>query len=127
MMRKVLFLCILSLLQPLCLVAQDNVIDRVEWVVGDKCILRSDIEEAIQYWLSNDRKFESDPYCVVGEDLAVQQLFLHQAVLDSIVVDETQIMRMVDRQMDVLLQRTGSGPRHWEPSGRWGTLRSAHS
>ena len=88
--------------------AQDNIIDRVEWVVGDKAILRSDIEEAIQYWLSNDRKFESDPYCVVGEDLAVQQLFLHQAALDSIVVDETQIMRMVDRQMDVLVQRIGS-------------------
>ena len=30
--------------------AQDNVIDRVEWVVGDKAILRSDIEEAIRYW-----------------------------------------------------------------------------
>ncbi len=89
-------------------VAQDNIIDRVEWVVGDKAILRSDIEEAIQYWLSNDRKFESDPYCVVGEDLAIQQLFLHQAALDSIVADETQIMRMVDRQMDVLLQRIGS-------------------
>ena len=29
-------------------VAQDNVIDRVEWVVGDKSILRSDIEEAIK-------------------------------------------------------------------------------
>ena len=56
--------------------AQDNVIDRVEWVVGDKAILRSDIEEAIRYWLSTGRKFEGDPYCVVGEDLAVQQLFL---------------------------------------------------
>ena len=33
-------------------VAQDNVIDRVEWVVGDKAILRSDIEEAIR--LSGD-------------------------------------------------------------------------
>ena len=99
-------ICAIALFIPS--VAQDNIIDRVEWVVGDKAILRSDIEEAIQYWLSNDRKFESDPYCVVGEDLAVQQLFLHQAVLDSIVVDETQIMRMVDRQMDVLLQRTGS-------------------
>ena len=58
------------------LVAQDNVIDRVEWVVGDKSILRSDIEEAIRYWVSNGRTFEGDPYCVVGEDLAVQQLFL---------------------------------------------------
>ena len=28
--------------------AQDNIIDRVEWVVGDKAILRSDIEEAVK-------------------------------------------------------------------------------
>ena len=60
MMRKVLFLCILSLLQPLCLVAQDNVIDRVEWVVGDKCILRSDIEEAIRFWQGNGKVCRAD-------------------------------------------------------------------
>ena len=74
--------------QPL--VAQDNVIDRVEWVVGNKCILRSDIEEAIRYWVSSGRTFDGDPYCVVGEDLAVQQLFLHQAELDSIEADESK-------------------------------------
>lgn len=88
--------------------AQDNVIDRVEWVVGDKAILRSDIEESIRYWLSTGRKFEGDPYCVVGEDLAVQQLFLHQAAIDSIDVDETMIMRKVDAQMDYVIQQIGS-------------------
>lgn len=108
MMRKVLFLCILSLLQPLCLVAQDNVIDRVEWVVGDKCILRSDIEEAIRFWQGNGRRFEGDPYCVVGEDLAVQQLFIHQATLDSIVVDETEIMRKVESQISYVISQIGS-------------------
>ncbi|MBQ5617208.1 MAG: peptidylprolyl isomerase [Bacteroidaceae bacterium] len=108
MMRKVLFLCILSLLQPLCLVAQDNVIDRVEWVVGDKCILRSDIEEAIRFWQGNGRRFEGDPYCVVGEDLAVQQLFIHQAALDSIVVDETEIMRKVESQISYVISQIGS-------------------
>ena len=108
MMRKVLFLCILSLLQPLCLVAQDNVIDRVEWVVGDKCILRSDIEEAIRFWQGNGRRFEGDPYCVVGEDLAVQQLFVHQAALDSIVVDETEIMRKVESQISYVISQIGS-------------------
>ena len=41
--------------------AQDNVIDRVEWVVGDKSILRSDIEEAIKYWTLEGRKFDGDP------------------------------------------------------------------
>ena len=42
-------------------VAQDHVIDRVEWVVGDKAILRSDIEEAIRYWVASGRTFEGDP------------------------------------------------------------------
>ena len=67
-MRKLLFVGIL-LLQSFCLSAQDNVIDRVEWVVGDKCILRSDIEEAIRFWQGNGRRFDGDPYCVVGEEI----------------------------------------------------------
>ncbi len=107
-MKRIFFCLIFTISTILPSLAQDNIIDRVEWVVGDKAILRSDIEEAIQYWLSNDRKFDSDPYCVVGEDLAVQQLFLHQAALDSVEIDETQIMRQVDKQMEMLLQRIGS-------------------
>ena len=81
-MNRYILSCAFALfaILPFCNVsAQDNVIDRVEWVVGDKAILRSDIEESIRYWLSTGRKFEGDPYCVVGEDLAIQQLFLHQA------------------------------------------------
>ena len=89
-------------------IAQDNVIDRVEWVVGDKSILRSDIEEAIRYWVTSGRTFEGDPYCVVGEDLAVQQLFLHQAAIDSIEVDESNIMRRVEMQMEYVTQQIGS-------------------
>ena len=88
--------------------AQDNVIDCVEWVVGDKCILRSDIEEAIRFWQGNGRKFDGDPYCVVGEDLAIQQLFLHQAALDSIVVDEADIMRKVEAQISYVIDKIGS-------------------
>ena len=83
----------ISMMLPLQgLVAQDNVIDRVEWVVGDKAILRSDIEEAIRFWVASGREFEGDPYCVAGEDLAIQQLFLHQAAIDSVEVDEGNIM-----------------------------------
>ena len=107
-MRKFLFLCMLSLVQSLCMNAQDNVIDRVEWVVGDKCILRSDIEEAIRFWQGNGRKFDGDPYSVVGEDLAIQQLFLHQAALDSIVVDEADIMRKVEAQISYVIDKIGS-------------------
>ncbi len=88
--------------------AQDNVIDQVEWVVGDKAILRSDIESAIDFWVQENRKFEGDPYCVVGEDLAVQQLFIHQAGLDSIEVSEMDVMKEVDRALESMIGRAGT-------------------
>lgn len=106
---KQLFVCLLcALALHGVVVAQDNVIDRVEWVVGDKAILRSDIEKSIQAWLANGQKFQGDPYCVVGEELAVQQLFLHQATLDSIEVNESYVMQNVDKRMDYFLQNLGS-------------------
>ena len=105
---KVLLYVVLVTMPFQGLIAQDNVIDRVEWVVGDKSILRSDIEEAIRYWVASGRTFEGDPYCVVGEDLAVQQLFLHQAAIDSIEVDEGNIIRQVEMQMEYVMQQIGS-------------------
>lgn len=110
-MNRFIYRCICAFalfLSASGLSAQDNVIDRVEWVVGDKFILRSDIEEAIRYWMSNGRKFDGDPYCVVGEDLAIQQLFLHQAEIDSVEADENQVMREVDAQVDRVIQEIGS-------------------
>ncbi len=106
-MRKYI-LSIFSMLVVCASIAQDNVIDRIEWVVGDKSILRSDIEEAIKYWSLNNRKFDGDPYSIVGEDLAVQQLFLHQAAIDSVEVNEAQLMRQVDAQLEEYIQRAGS-------------------
>ncbi len=106
-LSKILLLTICSF-NIAILPAQDNVIDRVEWVVGDKAILRSDIESAIDFWVEQDRRFEGDPYCVVGEDLAVQQLFIHQAGIDSIEVGEMDVMRQVDAQMERSLARAGS-------------------
>ena len=99
------FCCLLTFCTSM---AQDNVIDRVEWVVGDKSILRSDIEDAIKYWKLQNRRFDGDPYSVVGEDLAVQELFLHQAAIDSVEVNETQLMRQVDAQIEEYVQRAGS-------------------
>ena len=92
----------------LALPAQDNVIDRVEWVVGDKAILRSDIESAISFWVESGKRFDGDPYCVVGEDLAVQQLFIHQAGVDSIYAKESDVMKQVDAALNGMLARAGS-------------------
>ena len=61
MNKKILvILCSVMLLSASEAMAQDNVIDRVEWVVGDKSILRSDIEEAIRYWAGMGKRFDGD-------------------------------------------------------------------
>ena len=98
--------------------AQENVIDKVEWVVGDKAILRSDIEGAIDFWVQENREFEGDPYCVVGEDLAVQQLFIHQAGLDSINVGQMDVMKEVDRALEGMIARAGTKEKLEEYMGK---------
>ncbi|MDL2291618.1 peptidylprolyl isomerase [Bacteroides sp. OttesenSCG-928-F21] len=87
---------------------QDNVIDGVVWVVGDEAILKSEVEEArleAQYY---GRKLEGEPYCVIPEELAVQKLFYHQAVLDSVEVSDAEVIQEVEYRTNYFIQHFGS-------------------
>lgn len=87
---------------------QDNVIDEVVWVVGDNAILKSDVEEARLQHQYESRKFEGDPYCIIPEELAIQKLYLHQAVLDSIEVTEGEVLQQVEYMTNQYIQMIGS-------------------
>lgn len=88
--------------------SQDNVIDEVVWVVGDEAILKSDVEEARLDAQYNQRRIEGDPYCVIPEEIAVQKLFLHQAVLDSIEVSEAEVLQQVEYMTNQYIRLIGS-------------------
>ena len=98
----------LTLLSGLSAYGQDNVIDEVVWVVGDEAILKSEVEEARMNALYEGRKFDRDPYCVIPEEIAVQKLFLHQAVLDSIEVSESEVIQRVDMMTNMYIANIGS-------------------
>ena len=83
---------------------QNNVIDEVIWVVGDEAILRSDVEKARQQM----QRVSGNPYCIIPENLALQKLFLHQAELDSITVDETAVTRYTEAYLNEWVQTAGS-------------------
>lgn len=88
--------------------AQDNVIDEIVWVVGDEPILRSEVEtQRLQSQLEGS-KFDGDPYCIIPEQLAIQKLYVHQADLDSITVNESDILSMVDKQINKSITYLGS-------------------
>lgn len=86
----------------------DNVIDEVIWVVGDEPILRSEVEEERLRAQYEGQQIEGDPYCVIPEQIAIQKLFLHQADLDSVVVNESSVSHQVDVRINYYLSQIGS-------------------
>lgn len=83
---------------------QTNVVDEVIWVVGDNAILKSDVEKV----RTSGERINGNPYCVIPEMMAVQKLFLHQAVLDSIEVADDIVNRFVDMQLQEWVMAAGS-------------------
>ena len=99
---------IISLFAVLCSllsVAQKNVIDEVVWVVGDEAILRSDVEKRR---LEYGSQIKGNPYCVIPEQLALQKLFLHQAIIDSISVTDTEVNQYVEQDFNEKILLAGS-------------------
>ena len=90
------------------MVAQDNVIDEIVWVVGDDAILRSDVETQRLYMQNEGQRFDGDPYCIIPEQMAIQKLYLNQAKIDSIEVGENQVIQEVDRWMNFAVNQIGS-------------------
>ena len=104
-MRKisVILLLFLSLI-PL----QAQVIDEVIWVVGDEAILRSEVEEERLRAQYEGQQIHGDPYCFIPEQLAVQKLFLHQAILDSVEANESSVSHQVDMRLNYYINQIGS-------------------
>ena len=90
------------------IIAQDNVIDEVIWIVGEEAILRSEVEEERLRAQYEGTPISGDPYCVIPEQLAIQKLYLHQAELDSIEVNESSVSSQVDMRMDYYISQIGS-------------------
>ncbi|MDR2914143.1 MAG: peptidylprolyl isomerase [Tannerella sp.] len=117
MIKKKLFVGIISVFAAMTVVAQKNVIDEVIWVVGDEAILRSDVENQRLYMQNEGVRFEGDPYCFIPEQLAVQKLFLSQAKVDSIYADEGNVLRYVDRWVNMAINQVGSKEKFEEYMG----------
>jgi len=107
MIKKNLILFIL-IFQVSVVFAQDNVIDEIVWVVGDEVILKSDVENQRLYMQNEGMRFDGDPYCIIPEQIAIQKLYLNQAKIDSIDIDEGQVIRMVDQWINGAVNQIGS-------------------
>ena len=104
MLKRTIFL--LTLLFSLALNAQ--VIDEVIWVVGDEAILRSEVEEERLRAQYEGTPIPGDPYCYIPEHIAIQKLFLHQAVIDSVEANESSVNHQVEMRLNYYINQIGS-------------------
>ncbi|MGN0218725.1 MAG: peptidylprolyl isomerase [Muribaculaceae bacterium] len=88
--------------------AQNNIAEEVAWVIGDEPIYKSEIERAYQDMQQDRVPINGDPYCVIPEQLAIERLFLNQADIDTIEVQEAMIQQQTDAQMNYLIANLGS-------------------
>ncbi len=88
--------------------AQNNIIEEVAWIIGDEPIYKSEIEQAYQEAQQDRVPIVGDPYCVLPEQIAIERLFLHQADLDTVEVQEAMVQQSVDGQLNYLVANLGS-------------------
>lgn len=88
--------------------AQNNIAEEVAWVIGDEPIYKSEIERAYQEMQQERVPINGDPYCVIPEQLAIERLFLNQADIDTVEVQEAMIQQQTDAQMNFLIANLGS-------------------
>ena len=106
---KLLGLIVLSIFNFQFSICQaDQIIDEVIWVVGDEAILRSEVEEERLRAQYEGQAVPGDPYCYFPEQIAIQKLFLHQAIIDSVEANESTVSHQVDMRLNYYINQIGS-------------------
>ena len=99
-------------------ISQNNIIDEIVWVVGDEAILKSEVEEYRKDIQMQNQRIEGDPYCFIPEQMAINKLFLDQAKLDSIEVNDANVNRMLEFYMNEYIASSGSAEKLEEYFGK---------
>ncbi|MCE5331293.1 MAG: peptidylprolyl isomerase [Bacteroidales bacterium] len=118
MKKNILLLFTFLCLAATNLLAQTNIIDEVIWIVGDESILRSEVEEQRLRAQYEGTPIQGDPYCVIPEQIAINKLFLHQAILDSVEVSESTVMNQVENRLSFFISQIGSKEKMEEYFGK---------
>ena len=88
--------------------AQNNIAEEVAWVVGDAPIYKSDIEEQYMQLQYERQPIDGNPYCVIPERMAIEKLFLHQAKIDTVKVQDAMVIQQAESRINYFIANLGS-------------------
>lgn len=111
-MKKNIGIVFCCILQTIAVAQSDNnVIDEIIGTVGNRIIMKSDLEYSLQgykyqmgmYTLEN----EEEVRCAILEQTIFQKLLINQAELDSIVVTDAQVNERIEHNMRMQISQMG--------------------
>lgn len=88
-----------------------KIIDGIIANVGDKIILKSEIESQIVSLKAQGVIIDEASKCQLFEELLYQKLLINQAELDSVVVTDAQVESEMNRRLDYFIAQVGSEKR----------------
>ncbi len=106
--RTIIVTMLVAVAMSITVEAQNNVAEEIAWVVGSEPIFKSDIEEQYRQALAERAEIPGNPYCVIPERMAVDKLFLDQAKIDTIEVQSSMVMNMVESRINFWIANLGS-------------------
>ena len=109
-LRGLLFIVFSLLFSPVLAQTDSigSIVDEVIWVVGDEAILKSDVEAMRIQGQQEGMHWSGDPDCAIPEQIAVQKLYLNQAIIDSVEVTEAEITQGVEQYIENMISVIGS-------------------
>lgn len=100
-------LTVLSAFLFTTIISAQVVIDGIAGIVGNNIVLNSDIEQQLLQYQAQGLEIDSALRVQVLEDLLFQKLMLHQALLDSVVITENEVLNEVDSRIDNFIAQLG--------------------
>ena len=116
-MKRIVWSFILLVLASVSIAQNNNVIDEIVWIVGDEAIFKSEVEESRLQAQMQGVRWDGDPYCLIPEELAIQKLFITQAVIDSVDASPSEVAEQINYTIQLLTNQYGSTEKVEEYAG----------
>lgn len=98
--------------------AQTESLDKIVAIVGDKIILRSELEAAVEDYKRENQTDVENIDCLILDQYMAQKVMIEQAARDSVIVGEEEIEGNLDNRIRYFIAQYGSEEKLEEVSGK---------
>lgn len=91
-----------------------TVVDKIIVKVDNYIVLKSDLENAYQGWLTNGNSPSDEARCNILNSLVVNKLMVAKAEIDSVVVTDAEVDQNTQQRMQAIMQNAGNSPEQLE-------------